>query len=77
MTTALPLPTSTVTELLELGPAIPRVLLGLGTACVGCSLMKFCTVEDVARVYGFDVDNLLRRLQGAGAAPWGTQKEVL
>lgn len=68
MNAPLVLPNSTILDVLGLDPAVPRLLVDLGTACVGCSLMRFCTVEDVARVYGFGAQDLIHRLQRACAS---------
>lgn len=58
-------PNLTVAETLELGQQISSVFIKLKTACVGCYLTHFCTLEDVAKAYGLSLDDLLGELQQA------------
>jgi hypothetical protein len=58
-------PNLTVAESLEMGRQISSVFIKLKTACVGCYLTRFCTLEDVARAYGLAPDDLLGELQQA------------
>ena len=57
--------TLTVAETLEMGRQISSVFIKLKTACVGCYLTRFCTLEDVAKAYGLAPDDLLGELQQA------------
>jgi hybrid cluster-associated redox disulfide protein len=41
----------------------------LKTACVGCPIAPFDTLEDVARIYNFDLDHILALMQEAAARP--------
>jgi len=58
-------PNLTVAETLEMGRQISSVFIKLKTACVGCCLTRFCTLEDVAKAYGLAPDDLLGELQQA------------
>lgn len=44
-------------------PGTANVFLALRTGCVGCHLARFCTLEDVARVYDVPLRDLLEGLQ--------------
>lgn len=54
---------SPVAEVLALGPEIALLFLDWHTECVGCSLVRFCTLEDVSRYYGLDLDAMLNQIQ--------------
>jgi hypothetical protein len=41
------------------------VFIARRTACVGCYLASFCTLEDVAKTYGFSLDEFLGELDRA------------
>ena len=58
-------PNLTVAETLETGRQISSVFIKLKTACVGCCLTQFCTLEDVAKTYELSLDDLLGELQQA------------
>ena len=58
-------PNLTVAETLEMGQQISSVFIKLKTACVGCYLTRFCTLEDVAKAYELAPDDLLGELQQA------------
>lgn len=53
----------TVKELLDQCPELLKTFLDIGYQCVGCPTEAFHTLSDVAREYGIDQDQLLRRLQ--------------
>jgi len=55
----------TVAETLKQGRQVSSVFIKLKTACVGCYLTGFCTLEDVAKTYGLSLDDLLGELQQA------------
>lgn len=54
---------SLVAEVLALGPEMALLFLDWRTECVGCSLVRFCTLEDVSRYYGLDLDQMLNQIQ--------------
>jgi len=58
-------PKLTIAETLKQGRQISNVFIKLKTACVGCYLTHFCTLEDVAKAYGLSLDDLLGELQQA------------
>jgi hypothetical protein len=41
------------------------VFVARRTACVGCYLAGFCTLGDVAKTYGFSLEEFLGELDGA------------
>jgi len=44
---------------------LPAVFVARRTACVGCYLAGFCTLEDVAKTYSFSLDEFLGELDHA------------
>jgi hypothetical protein len=59
-------PKLTVAESLQQnGVDLSAVFVGRRTACVGCYLAGFCTLEDVANTYGFSLDGFLGELDRA------------
>jgi hypothetical protein len=57
------IPNLTVTEALQQGQTVARVFVEKKTACVGCYLMQFCTLADVAKTYSLRLDEFLDELQ--------------
>ena len=55
----------TVKQLMESYPNAQDVFIRLKADCVGCRLDKFCTLEEVARDYGFILGDFLADLQEA------------
>ena len=55
----------TVEETLARWPQTAAVFNHYKSACVGCALSSFCTLEDVARTYCFDLNQLLSELQAS------------
>jgi hypothetical protein len=55
----------TVSDAIQSQPRIARALLELRTLCVGCYLMHFCTLEDVAAAYELPLTDLLEKLRQA------------
>jgi hypothetical protein len=48
----------TVSEVLRRVPAATMGFIRLRTACVGCALARFCTLDDVAAVYELPLSDL-------------------
>jgi hypothetical protein len=61
-------PDLTVAQTLQSNGDLSRVFIDRKTACVGCYLSRFCTLEDVAKTYEFPVDEFLGELQRAAHA---------
>jgi hypothetical protein len=59
------LPETKVASALDLGSEVPRVFTSHRTACVGCSMARFCTLRDVATIYGLQIGPLLLEMQRA------------
>jgi len=55
----------TVSELLRARPSTISVFIRRKMLCVGCPAETFHTLEDVARIYGITLDQLLKELRGA------------
>ena len=46
-----------VADLLELSPLIAPLLIKLRVDCVGGSLNKFCSLEELCKYYELDIEN--------------------
>jgi len=58
----------TVAQVLkQSGRDVSRVFRARNTACVGCYLAGLCTLEDVSKVYGIPLEELLGELQRAAS----------
>jgi hybrid cluster-associated redox disulfide protein len=55
-------PNMTVAEILDRWPAAAVVFQQLRTACVGCVMAPFCSVNDAATHYDLDAGRLLTEL---------------
>jgi len=53
----------TVEKLLQGYPQLAAVFLRWKTDCVGCRLVRFCSVKDVARSYHMDSGKFLEELR--------------
>ena len=58
-------PNLTVAQALATSPHAFTAFVARRTACVGCSLARFCRLEDVATAYGIPLEELLGELRGA------------
>ena len=58
-------PGTTVAEALRTAGRVQQVFIRRRTACVGCSLARFCSLQDVAATYELDLEALLRELEQA------------
>ena len=56
---------TTVKECLERFPQTVYVFMDAGLLCVGCPTECFHTLEDVAREYQLDLNQLLRKIRRA------------
>ena len=59
----------TVKELLDRYPMLLASFMDLDLLCVGCPTEAFHTVEDVAKEYGYDPDELILYFQRIIEAP--------
>lgn len=55
----------TVAQVLESYPGAAKFLFREKTDCVGCRLAKFCSLEEVSRVYGLVLEDFLAGLRKA------------
>ena len=58
-------PETTVPEALEYASGAPRIFIAHHTACVGCALGRFCTLQDVALTYSLSLEAFLAELERA------------
>lgn len=49
-------------ELLQINPGFAQLLMSVGMHCLGCPSSQMESIEDAAMVHGFDVDELLQKL---------------
>ncbi|HCX62697.1 DUF1858 domain-containing protein [Sedimentibacter hydroxybenzoicus DSM 7310] len=49
-------------EILQINPGFAEILMGAGMHCLGCPSSQMESIEDAAMVHGFNVDELLQRL---------------
>lgn len=59
------IPELTVAEVLERWPQAVSAFQKLKTACVGCTMAPFDTLEDVARIYHYDLDEVMAAVHKA------------
>lgn len=57
--------TESVADLLRGHPEVATLFRQRRTACVGCHMAGFCTIEDVALAYGLDVADLQSEIRDA------------
>ena len=55
---------TTIAEALKY-PGVAEILAKYGVACFGCPMMSLERIEDIARIHGVDIDNLLKELNDA------------
>ncbi len=55
----------TIGEIVRTYPQTVEVLMDFGMGCVGCPASQAETLEQAAAVHGFDVDELLEKLDEA------------
>jgi hybrid cluster-associated redox disulfide protein len=53
---------TTVADLLKKFPQTARLFITQKTACVGCYMAGFCTLQDVLETYDLDRDSFLAEL---------------
>ncbi len=61
-------PDSSVADILRLAPRVQAVFVAHRTACVGCSLARFCSLRDVAVTYELALETWLQELERAAHA---------
>ncbi|WKZ35400.1 MAG: hypothetical protein QY332_17450 [Anaerolineales bacterium] len=65
-------PSTLVADLLAYSPLTARALLDLRVDCIGCSMNKFCTLEEICRHYGLEIEMVVKKLS-KGDPPSGNQ----
>jgi hybrid cluster-associated redox disulfide protein len=55
----------TVFEILQKYPETSRVFIEEKTACIGCYMARFCSLRDVAQVYGLETETLVHEMRQA------------
>jgi hypothetical protein len=64
-TTSILTPNQTVAKVVQKYPETLHAWIALKTACFGCHLMQFCSLEYVAESYNMKLDTLLEELEKA------------
>ena len=59
---------TTVAEVLERDPSTRAVFTAQGTACVGCYLARFCTLNDAAGFYKIPLETFMDEITQAASA---------
>ena len=62
MNDVLAVPDTRIEDLLKSDATVIRFFIQQQTACVGCYLAKFCTLEDVINTYKFNEPSFLSEL---------------
>ena len=52
-----------VADLLAASPLIAGALVELRTSCVGCSMNKFCTLQELCNQYELEFESVVKFLQ--------------
>jgi len=55
----------TVAIVLQQHAHLRRIFIHNKTACVGCYMARFCTLQDVAAAYDLELDNFIEQLERA------------
>lgn len=50
-------------DLLDASPLVASLLLELRVDCVGCSMVRFCSLEDLCAHYQLDLDSVVHKIQ--------------
>jgi hybrid cluster-associated redox disulfide protein len=56
-------PQTLLADLLDHSPQMAGLLLELRLDCVGCSMNKFCTLEELCNAYELDLESVLSKVQ--------------
>ena len=56
-------PQMLVANLLDTSPLVASLLLELRVDCLGCSMNKFCTLEELCTQYDLDLENVICKVQ--------------
>ena len=54
--------TMTIEQVLKINPNFAEILTSYGMHCFGCPFSRMETLEQASEVHGFDVDELLEKL---------------
>lgn len=54
--------TMTIQQVLDTNPNVAPILLEFGMHCLGCPMSRMESLEQAAQVHGFDIDELMKRL---------------
>lgn len=49
-------------EILQMNPGFAEILMSAGMHCLGCPSSQMESIEEAAMVHGFNVDDLLQKL---------------
>lgn len=56
-------PQLVVADVLDCSPSVAKLLLEMRVGCIGCSMNRFCTLEDLCARHGLDLDKVILELQ--------------
>ena len=52
-----------VADLLTRYPLVTSLFIELHVDCIGCSMNRFCTLEDLCKYYDLDIKKIIDRIQ--------------
>lgn len=52
-----------IADLLDASPLVARLLLELRVDCIGCSMVRFCSLENLCTHYELTLDSVVHRVQ--------------
>lgn len=50
-------------DLLDISPVVASLMLELRVDCLGCSMSRFCSLENLCTYYELDLDSMVKRIQ--------------
>ena len=50
-------------DMLRSSPLVTSLLLELRVDCIGCSMNKFCTLDELCKHYGLELENVICKVQ--------------
>jgi hypothetical protein len=56
-------PDTLISVLLARSPLVPALMIELRVDCVGCSMNRFCTLDDLCTHYQLDLETFTQKIQ--------------
>jgi hybrid cluster-associated redox disulfide protein len=55
-------PQTSVADLLAASPRVASTLLNLRVDCIGCSMNHFCSLQEMCRQYGLELEAVMKQV---------------